>query len=96
MIVFETLRPNVQEVIIAVCMEGSLWCMARASKLTQLLSRLLSSGVKVPGVDGRLLVSLWRVDVLVSLVCVLVLGLGHPNPCTCFFYFNEMTRRPHA
>jgi hypothetical protein len=41
---------------------------------------------RVLGVVGRLLV-LWRVDVLVSFVwvCVLVLGLGLLDPCTCFF-----------
>jgi hypothetical protein len=43
--VFQNVRPNVQEVINAVCTEGGLWCMAGASQLAQLLSRSLPSGV---------------------------------------------------
>lgn len=43
--VFQNVRPNVQEVISAVCTEGGLWCMAGASQLAQLLSRSLPSGV---------------------------------------------------
>lgn len=39
--VFEKKRPNIQEVLRSVSLEGGLWCSAGASKLQELVSRSL-------------------------------------------------------
>jgi len=41
---FENSRPSLQVVLWAVSMEGGLWCSAGASKLQELMPRLLALG----------------------------------------------------
>ena len=42
--VFDKKRPSVQEVLRAISSEGGLWCSAGASKLQELVFRLMPSG----------------------------------------------------
>ncbi|CAL5002947.1 unnamed protein product [Urochloa decumbens] len=42
--VFDNQRPNIQDVLWSVNTEGSIWCMAGACKLQELLSRSLTLG----------------------------------------------------
>ncbi|RCV40403.1 hypothetical protein SETIT_9G050600v2, partial [Setaria italica] len=41
--VFDNSRPNILKVVSSVSTEGGLWCMAGASKLQELMSRLSRS-----------------------------------------------------
>jgi hypothetical protein len=79
--VFDHVRPNTQEVLRAVDTEGSLWCMAGASKLQELVSRSLSFSLSSTCLSTTPVCfwvlecrghGVWLVCVILYLTCVLL------------------------